>query len=209
MDSISIILNLIVTLCKYDKKEFVKSNLFESIMPILIDLISKTYENLEFIRENLAPCIGKLCLAVTKSSTNIHRDLSLNATTNARGITRTEELMVGDISKSDNKSKNKPDAKTANERDTHDLNSDRTITNVKQAHYEILQKTRYKKYKTRLAALIVIEEIIKNLGINYEVLWPEAMPIFHELFEDDTEQVEKKCREVCSLVKEIVGDVDF
>ena len=179
--SISVILNLVSSLCKFDKKEFVKNHLFESVSPVLVDFIQKTAENEEFIVGSLAPCIAKLCNAMSKSDNSIHSNILSDKT-----------LMVGG-------------GKESSTNDDSDKKLEK-FTNVKALHYEILQKTRFKNSKIRLAALLVLEEMIKVLGIHYENLWPEAMPIFHELFEDDSEIVAEKTRSVCLMVKEIVGE---
>ena len=171
--SISVVLNLVTSLCRYDKKEFVKNHLFESVMPTLVELIQKLHENEDFVAKSLAPCIAQLCNAVARSDNSIHANLLSEKT---------------------------PMVKAAADPEAE------KFTNIKSVHYEILLKTRYKNSKIRLASLVVLEEMIRVLGIHYESLWAEAIPIFHELFEDEIERVAEKTRVVCAMVKEIVGD---
>lgn len=53
----------------------------------------------------------------------------------------------------------------------------------RQIHYQILLKTRSNLSKVRLATLIILQELSRKLGMNYQSLLAEAIPFMAELME--------------------------
>lgn len=62
------LLKIVKQICVYDKREFIKSHLLESCGNHLIDLVSKAADGEDFIKNHLAPCIGALCLSLSKQT---------------------------------------------------------------------------------------------------------------------------------------------
>ncbi|CAF3827221.1 unnamed protein product [Rotaria magnacalcarata] len=73
-------------------------------------------------------------------------------------------------------------------------------------HYQILLKTRSNLSKVRLATLIVIQEMSRKLGMNYQSLLAEAVPFMTELMEDPNDEVEKTCHRVIVDMESTLGE---
>ena len=178
--SLELVLQFLTNMLNYDTNEVVRSTLLENVSYVLLDSINKLSDNVQFIDKILGPAIGNLCRIMA------NQDMNLQSNLMDSGLSVNQ--MVGK-----NQDSNSNDNKTRE-------------VNLRSLHYEILQKLRFSDYKIRYAGLLVIENIITSIGLTYENLWPEAMPIFYELFEDDSQKVEAKTREICRKIKGIIGD---
>ena len=162
------VLKLINTVSVYDRREFVKTHLFDACGEILIDLIGKTTnigfgDGDKFVKNDLSPTISSMCLALSVSS--------------GSGAVLENMPMVGGETKNKN----------------NEVDDSLSWKNV---HYKILQKTRDTRASVRKASVQIIYDIALKIGGDYTLLMPEAVPFFAELLEDDSEDVElftKKC----------------
>ena len=72
LEMLAKVLKLINTISIYDRREFVKTHLFDSCGEILIELIGKVTDiaGEDFVKNDLSPSISSMCLALSVSSGN-------------------------------------------------------------------------------------------------------------------------------------------
>ncbi|XP_077981207.1 HEAT repeat-containing protein 1-like [Glandiceps talaboti] len=79
-------------------------------------------------------------------------------------------------------------------------------TSWKPLNYQVLLKTRSDSAKVRFAALSVLQEIHNRLNEDFQILVPETIPFLAELLEDESEEVEKQCRQVIEEIEKTIGE---
>jgi len=76
----------------------------------------------------------------------------------------------------------------------------------KTLNIELLNRTKSDDVQVRLAVLNVIDKIYDSLGESYMVLIPETIPYLSEVLEDESAEVEEKCRYVIKKIEQITGE---
>ncbi|XP_071954262.1 HEAT repeat-containing protein 1-like [Antedon mediterranea] len=73
-------------------------------------------------------------------------------------------------------------------------------------NYQLLLKTRNSDPKVRFAALVMLEEIHRQLGEEFLTLLPETLPFLSELLEDESTDVEIQCQKVIGELENTLGE---
>ncbi|KAL2917305.1 snoRNA-binding rRNA-processing protein utp10 [Polyrhizophydium stewartii] len=69
-----------------------------------------------------------------------------------------------------------------------------------------LSRTRSDTAEVRWACIKVLHEMYSRLGEEMLAFFPETIPFLAELMEDDDEDVEKSCQELCLLIQHYLGE---
>ncbi|KAL5037679.1 snoRNA-binding rRNA-processing protein utp10 [Batrachochytrium dendrobatidis] len=71
---------------------------------------------------------------------------------------------------------------------------------------QVLKLTRSDDANVKWTCIKVLHEMYSRLGEEMLVYFPEAIPFIAELMEDDNEDVEKSCQELCLLIQHYLGE---
>ena len=77
---------------------------------------------------------------------------------------------------------------------------------LKTLNRQVLMKTRSLDPHVRWVALSVISELYSILGEDMLLHFPETIPFLAEVMEDDDEQVENMCKDLCLQIQEHLGE---
>lgn len=75
-----------------------------------------------------------------------------------------------------------------------------------QMNYSILLKTRSDNWKSRQAALLLIEHMFENMRERYLVVLNDTIPFLSELLEDENEKVEGTAKKIVQGIEKMTGE---
>lgn len=77
---------------------------------------------------------------------------------------------------------------------------------LKTINRQILLKTRHANARVRTASILAVSELYTKLGEEMLQYFPETIPFLAELFEDDDENVESECQDLCQQIQHYLGE---
>ncbi|KAJ3288341.1 HEAT repeat-containing protein 1 [Borealophlyctis nickersoniae] len=76
----------------------------------------------------------------------------------------------------------------------------------KPLNHQILLRMRSPQAPVRLVALKVLQDFYTRLGEEMLILFPETIPFLAEVMEDEDEEVERACQDLCAQIQQYLGE---